>query len=267
MSWDETSKVSLSEKYIDCVRVFLIRRDIMKDICGIYCIQNNINGKRYIGLSKHCMKRWYDHYNKSTNSNKKDDLEKPLYKAMKKYGRDNFSFSIIEECDESQLRDKEIYWIAYYDSYNKGYNATLGGDKPGENTVHLGEEHGMAKLTEQEVIECRKLYAKGEKSSDVWKEHFSDKITYGGFQKMWHGKTWKHVMPEVFEKNLRPRQKMTIEKVKEVKKLFSEGYTCAEVFHYLNEEISRTTINDIYHGRRYSEVSFSDVSTISESGE
>ena len=49
-------------------------------------------------------------------------------KAMKKYGRDNFSFSIIEECDENQLRDKEIYWIVYYDSYNKGYNATLGGD-------------------------------------------------------------------------------------------------------------------------------------------
>lgn len=52
-------------------------------ICGIYCITNKVNGKQYIGLSKDCLKRWADHYSKSYNSNRSDDLRKPLYMAMK----------------------------------------------------------------------------------------------------------------------------------------------------------------------------------------
>jgi len=64
----------------------------MDKVSGIYVITNLINNKQYVGLSKDCHKRWADHYNKSYTSNRKDDLEKALYKAMKKYGRDNFSF-------------------------------------------------------------------------------------------------------------------------------------------------------------------------------
>ena len=68
----------------------------MKKICGIYCITNIVNGKQYVGLSKDCYKRWSDHYSKSYGSKKEDDIRKPLYQAMKKYGRENFSFMILE---------------------------------------------------------------------------------------------------------------------------------------------------------------------------
>ena len=81
----------------------------MDIICGIYCITNNINGKKYVGLSKNCYKRWSDHYSKSYNSNRKDDIEKALYLAMRKYGRENFSFEILEECEENKLKEREIY--------------------------------------------------------------------------------------------------------------------------------------------------------------
>lgn len=47
---------------------------------------------------------------------------------MKKYGIEHFSISLIEECDLSILDQREEYWIKYYDTYNNGYNATLGGD-------------------------------------------------------------------------------------------------------------------------------------------
>jgi hypothetical protein len=30
---------------------------------------------------------------------------------MRKYGRDNFSFQIIEECSEDNLAEREKYWI------------------------------------------------------------------------------------------------------------------------------------------------------------
>lgn len=226
----------------------------MEKITGIYKITNQINGKVYIGLSVNCIRRWWDHCNKSYNSNKKDDIDKPLYKAMRKYGRENFSFEIVEECEEEKLSEREIYWISYYNSYEKGYNATRGGDRAPEGHAHLGEAHPCAKLTEKDVYWCRELYKEGKRSREVWEEYYSSVITYRAFQKMWHGVTWKHIMPEVFENNPHPRQKYSIEEIAYVKKLVKEGKTCSEIFHLMDGRFSRTTINDIYNERRYRDV-------------
>ena len=46
---------------------------------------------------------------------------------MDKYGVENFDFYILEECQPDELDIKEIYWIATLDTYNYGYNMTLGG--------------------------------------------------------------------------------------------------------------------------------------------
>lgn len=94
--------------------------------CGIYCIHNLINGKKYIGQSKNIYERWRHH--------------KALYdgcvihKAIAKYGIDNFEFSIIEECSEEQLDEREQYWITFYDSYHSGYNENTGGHRPTHTT-------------------------------------------------------------------------------------------------------------------------------------
>lgn len=84
---------------------------------GIYKIQNKINNKVYIGQSKNIYLRWYGH---RCDAKVKDY---PLYKAIRKYGIENFSFSIIEECQISELASKEDYWISFYNSYiPNGYN-------------------------------------------------------------------------------------------------------------------------------------------------
>lgn len=62
-----------------------------------------------------------------------DCYNRPLYRAIRKYGIENFDFVIIELCKPEDLNDKEIYWIKYYNSYedvNKGYNLTPGGHAP-----------------------------------------------------------------------------------------------------------------------------------------
>ena len=50
-----------------------------------------------------------------------------IKRAILKYGKENFTIEILEECEQSLLNDKEKYYIKVYDSYNKGYNCTLGG--------------------------------------------------------------------------------------------------------------------------------------------
>ena len=52
----------------------------------------------------------------------------PLARAIRKYGAENFTISLVEEVADEELNDKEKYYINYYDSYHTGYNATLGGD-------------------------------------------------------------------------------------------------------------------------------------------
>ena len=88
--------------------------------CGIYKIENILNGKIYIGQSIEIERRWQKHLNAN------DDFL--IHKAIRKYGKENFKFSIIEECDISLLNEKECYWINFYNSIiPNGYNMIQGG--------------------------------------------------------------------------------------------------------------------------------------------
>ena len=89
----------------------------------IYKIINDINDKVYIGKTEFSIeKRFKEHCRDSL----KGYENRPLYKAMNKYGIEHFSIEKIEECDN--LEEREIYWIKNYNSFYDGYNATLGGD-------------------------------------------------------------------------------------------------------------------------------------------
>ena len=109
--------------------------------CGIYKIENVITHECYIGQSIHIEKRWLEHKQPSIYDNPNHyAYEYNLYKAFRKYGIENFEFTIIEECLQEELNQREKYWIKYYNSYNKGYNMTLGGDgiiKMGTLPVYL----------------------------------------------------------------------------------------------------------------------------------
>lgn len=172
----------------------------------IYQYVNKLNGHMYIGLTKNLQRRHNDHCQAAKNPNSRD-YNLTFHKALRKYGPENFDLNILEDNlpddDISYLKQREIYWIEKFNTYNdrQHYNETPGGDLPGKNTIHLGEEHGMAKLSEEDVIFCRKEYQKGSRSRGIYNQYFKDKIHYGGFLRMWHGQTWKHIMPETFDYN------------------------------------------------------------------
>jgi group I intron endonuclease len=94
---------------------------------GIYKITNILNNQIYIGLSVDIDKRWARHRSNYIDINNKE-YEKTLYRAFRKYGIENFTFEVIEECSKEELANREIYWIAYYDSFSNGYNETPGGE-------------------------------------------------------------------------------------------------------------------------------------------
>ena len=94
---------------------------------GIYKISNMVNGKCYIGQSVNIYKRWNNHKCACYNSNA-HEYNYYIYRAMRKYGIENFTFEIIEECTQELLNEREKFWIAYYDSFKNGYNETEGGD-------------------------------------------------------------------------------------------------------------------------------------------
>ena len=95
---------------------------------GIYLIKNQINNKVYVGQSRNIEQRWRTHRNRPFNPHS-IDYEKPLYRAIRKYGIENFSFQVLEECSIEALNEKEVYWISQLNAMNPlfGYNLTEGG--------------------------------------------------------------------------------------------------------------------------------------------
>ena len=104
----------------------LSERSKCKNKTGIYKITNIVSGSSYIGQATNISLRIYQHLHSSI-SNKTSDYDYPLHKAIRKYGMDNFVFEILEECCSDLLDEREMYWIAFYDTYKNGYNQTAGG--------------------------------------------------------------------------------------------------------------------------------------------
>lgn len=108
----------------------VVRYRNYKEIPGIYKWENRINHKCYIGQSIDLNKRLAHHFSNIKNNR----YDNPLYRAIKKYGLENFDVTIIEVLEasddlKSKLDEREVYYIQKYNSYGKnGYNQTLGGD-------------------------------------------------------------------------------------------------------------------------------------------
>lgn len=98
----------------------------------IYKITNLINNSIYIGLTTRTVEaRWKEHYLHN---------EQVIDKAISKYGKENFSIEMIEECDDEILDEREIYWVKFYNSFENGYNTTAGGRRGHAVFTHKMEE-------------------------------------------------------------------------------------------------------------------------------
>lgn len=100
---------------------------------GIYYFKNKINNKYYIGQAINIKKRFSSHFIQI----KKENNKYPIYRAILKYGIENFEYAVIgvfrtwesQEILKKKLDFLEKKYIKEYNSYGStGYNQTLGGD-------------------------------------------------------------------------------------------------------------------------------------------
>ena len=91
---------------------------------SIYIIKNKVNDKVYIGQTIREVEERFKQHMKPSNSK----YHYKIYQAIFEIGKENFYYEILEECIPiNELNNREIYWIAYYDSYKNGYNSNRGG--------------------------------------------------------------------------------------------------------------------------------------------
>lgn len=129
-------------------------------IRGIYCIENLINHKKYIGQSKDVFKRISNHKNLLKNQKHHNEY---LQRAWNKYGEENFAFNLLQRCEETDIDNLERHYISLYNTTNdeNGYNLESGGNAGKKHSIKtikkLLEIHQNEKVPVY-CIELNKIY-------------------------------------------------------------------------------------------------------------
>jgi len=219
----------------------------------IYVIENNLNGKIYVGQTaeEDPIMRWRNHLYNSKNTK----CSMPVDSAIAKYGEENFSFDIIEyHSTKEELNCAETYWITYlreclgkkflYNIKDGGAIGTL----PEESRIKIGETH-------------KKRYASGikhpklgipmsedakQKLSKINKENPSMSMLGKN-----HSEEAKKKMSEVKIHNMNnKKRKLSPEDDLSIIADYSTGnYTHRELA--IKYGVGKTIIGDILNGRKY----------------
>lgn len=135
----------------------------------IYKITNNINQKVYIGKTVRTVDiRWKQHLQRGRELFRKEHL----YRAMRKYGINNFSVETLEECPDDLRYERESYYICLYNSLEPlGYNYLLyqNGTYPNEKIEEVVLQEWLQGMLMCHISE--KLHISVKKISEILKKH------------------------------------------------------------------------------------------------
>lgn len=100
----------------------------MKKLIYAY-IKKDTQEYKYIGQTNNLQYRLKQHNEYDPYNEKAKEYNYPLSRAIRKYGKDAFEIKILEEnLTDEEASEREKYWIKKYDTCNKGYNQTFGGE-------------------------------------------------------------------------------------------------------------------------------------------
>ena len=97
------------------------------DISGIYKITRIKTGEIYIGQTTSIDKRWQEHVKTALGVGNLTSSQ--LHRVMAEDGPENFTFEILEETPKDKLKEREAFYIDFYDSKTYGLNTIKGNSK------------------------------------------------------------------------------------------------------------------------------------------
>ena len=229
---------------------------------GIYKIENLITHRVYIGQSVNIGQRWTVHRSSAFNPNA-HDYNSQLYRSIRKHGLHNFSFEVLHEVSPQEysvelLNQLERKYIAQYNSFVDGYNATPGGEY---GISQKGELNGRALVTEDDVRLIREMYAAHIPHREVY-ELFKNRLTDRGFTKIWTGETWRHISMDVYSvenrlfhktlskklpRNMVHNAKLSEQDVTHIQELKKRGKGVKEVYQQYRNLISFSGFENVWY--------------------
>jgi group I intron endonuclease len=111
----------------------------------IYRLYCSVTNKSYIGKTRQKLNRRLDHHFACANRKSDKSYNYHIYRAIRKYGKDGFTISIIDHIIDTskykldeRLYDLETTYIQLFDSFKNGYNSDLGG-RGSKGVIHSEE--------------------------------------------------------------------------------------------------------------------------------
>ena len=179
----------------------------------IYIIRNKVTNKVYVGQTTVSIKLRFQNHLSAARCGK----DYVIGKAIRKYGEENFYVELLEECLASELNEREMYWITFYNATDNkfGYNMSLGGNVNRKPT-QIDEELVLKLFKEGNSAQKIKtlLHTDSQNISMILKKH---NITYGI-----------------------DLQRIPKETTLKVISLYQQGYSSVQISHNLG--INKTTV-------------------------
>lgn len=135
---------------------------------NLYIIRNDVNDKVYVGKTYRSIEYRFKQHIRDSKDSRRKNYNYKFYRAMRKHGADKFHIELLGVFEQGILEQKEIEYIAKYDSYHNGYNSTLGGDglrkleldekaiiemwDNGKNSTNIARELGVSPHTINDII-------------------------------------------------------------------------------------------------------------------
>lgn len=220
----------------------------MPKIGKIYKIKNLINEKEYVGCTISTLKkRFEEHIFRCL----KTDSNTKLCNSIRKYGFENFRIELIDECDVSNIYEKEKHFINKMNTFENGLNTTYGGEGC------LGYKHSkeicekISKVLKEGKSHKNKTYEMiyGERSEE------EKKIRKESVKKSWENMTDddRKQRIEKIRKTKQTKSKYKIELIIELKNKLKSGVSVTLLAkEYPNVNIY--TIYDIKNNRRWKNI-------------
>jgi group I intron endonuclease len=138
---------------------------------SVYIVTNTVNGKQYVGMTRHLKMRWYRH-------RKAKSAGSAIQEAIRLYGVDNFVFThLMDVFNFEHAKELEKEFIAAKGTkFPNGYNLTDGGQGISgfvvseETKRKIGEASGKRRYSEevrQRMSEAQKKVVKPRTSEET----------------------------------------------------------------------------------------------------